>query len=125
MGTEWIALVNGLLAVLAIVRNSRVQQRDLVDRALVAIYSASNETKSYLANLQRGKPRNFEKEEHLSELWKIASIPLRHFDKNLASRCELKGEYWRSPDEWTVTDISNAKIGLDKVFKPQSAKLVV
>jgi hypothetical protein len=124
MGTEWLALANGLLTVFVIIRNSGGQQRDLADRALVAIYTASNETRSYLASLQKGKTRNFEKEGDLSRLWAIASIPLRHFDEDLARRCELKGEYWRNPDEWTVTDISNARIGLDKVFRESKTLLL-
>lgn len=124
MGPEWLAFVNGLLTVLGIIRNTRGQRRDLADRALTAIYAASNETKTYLAGLRRGKQRNLDKEGQLSHLWGMAAIPLRHFDADLAARCELKGEYWRNPEEWTVADINDAKIGLDRVFNESKALLM-
>jgi len=117
MGPEWGFLINGLIQVLGIIRTNRHQERELTDRALISIYAASNETRFYLQSLQRGKERNLEKENSLSHLWVNASTCIRHFDPDLARRCMLKGEYWKNPDQWTVAEINDARIGLNDVFK--------
>jgi hypothetical protein len=113
----WTALIGALLATRNLIRGARFNQEALTDQALAAECSAASETKTYLSGLQRGNQRDLEKEGVLSRLWSLAAIPLRHFNNELARRCELKGAYWRNPQDWTVADINAARIGLTQVEK--------
>ncbi len=87
------------------------------DQALMAIMTAANETRGYLKATHDGRPRDVEREHAISNLWDICGIAIRRFDEDLSRRCELKGQYWRNPDEWTVLDINEARIGLETVHK--------
>ena len=87
-----------------------------MDEALIAIYTAANETRAYIKALHRGQPPNEAREQRLARLWELASIPIRHFSEDLARRCELKGNYWRAPQEWPIGLVNDARIGLDQVF---------
>ena len=117
MATEWIGFADALLHGLGLVREAKVRREEQADQALAAVYIAANETQKYISALHRGAERDIDREYDLSRLWHLASIPLRYFDSDLARRCELKGRYWLAPDDWTVSDINGARIGLDRVFK--------
>lgn len=117
MPTDWIAFGEALLNGLGLVREAKTRRDDRADAAVMAVYTAAAETRRYLSALQRGKARDFDREHSLSHLWNIASIPLRHFDADLARRCLLKGDYWLDPDRWTISAIQSSGIALDRVFK--------
>lgn len=112
----WAALAAALLQGLALLRDQRAEHRQQVDEALLAIYTAANETRAYMRHLHRGNPPDEEREQRLARLWELASIPLRHFSEDLARRCELKGNYWRSPRDWPIGLVNDARIGLEQVF---------
>src|SRR5207247_10604357 len=99
-----------LLQGLSILRDQRAQNRQQVDEALIAIYTAANETRAYIKALHRGQPPNEAREQRLARLWELASIPIRHFSEDLARRCELKGNYWRAPQEWPIGLVNDARI---------------
>jgi hypothetical protein len=81
----------------------RLEHRDL---ALTALYMALTETENYMQQQAARKSKKKEvmrdpdKEKALAALWFQASIPIKHFDKQLASLCEHKREYWSNPAEW-------------------------
>lgn len=90
-------------------------RRDLRDNALRAISHALNETYIYYSSLENGKRRNKETEAQLSKYWAAAAIPIRHLDKNLATTCEYKSEYWLYPTRWDDARIKKFGIALDEV----------
>jgi hypothetical protein len=91
------------------------EQRQLADNALRSISFALDETYLYYAELESGQPRNDERERQLSKYWSAAAIPMRHLDKELAEKCDLKSEYWINPDNWSDIKIEEVGISLGKV----------
>ena len=86
------------------------------DAALAAIYTACTETKLYATEWDRTKKRNLQREHELARLWKNASIPVRHFNADLADKCYYKGDYWLDPDNWNDADTQRLGIDLDRVI---------
>jgi hypothetical protein len=119
----WEALVKGLIEFLKYLGQHEIQSREQKDLALSAIISAANETKIYIQQVQRNGQPNREIEEKLSRLWAAASVPLRHFDPDLANRCLEKSDYWLSPTNYSATDIVKFRIGIEQVYKDAKALL--
>ena len=110
-------MIEGLKALLEYFRDERHRREDKADAALAAIYAAANETKLYIRSTQRTGKSNRQKEEELSRLWTSAAVPIRHFNRDLAERCLMKGRYWVDPASWTVEQIVLFRIGIDEVFE--------
>ncbi len=98
-------------------REGKKQKDEKTDTALFALYTALNETKSYIESLNNGEKHKRKKEYALARLWHNASIPLRKIDPDLAKRCFLKGSYWMEPNTWSENMIKRNKIKLDQVMK--------
>ena len=101
--------------VLALIQNHVNTKRELKDNALNVICDALNGTNVYYANIERGLPRDINRENELSRLSAKAAMPLRHFDERLAMICEHKASYWLNPDNWNYEDIHNHGIDLSSV----------
>lgn len=104
----------------------RVRREERYQEALTALYLALNETRIYLGSLERKwqadeksteERRNYETEAKLSRLWTAASLKLKPFNRDLAERCLMKGDYWAIPETWDGADIKSARIGIDQMFK--------
>jgi len=113
----WEPLLTGLFGLLNVFNRDATQSREQIDLALSALISATNETKIYIQRVQRTGSTNRETEEKLSRLWSAASIPIRHFDQDLAERCYIKSEYWLNPENYSATDIAKFRIGIEKINK--------
>ena len=111
------AIFDHLLAALGLIREGRRYRNERTDNALYALYTALNETKSYIETLDAGKKRNRKTEWAIAKLWHDASVPLRDIDPDLSNRCFLKGSYWLEPDTWTNVMIKRRPIKLDQVLK--------
>ncbi len=105
-------IINGLAAILGPIATLPKEKRELKDRALRAISNALYETYLYYRDLEKGSQKNLEREALLAKFWSAAAIPMRHFDTNLASKCDLKSEYWINPDNYSQSDIKELGIGL-------------
>jgi hypothetical protein len=113
----WEALLTGLLGLLGNFREDRTHSQEQKDLALSALISATNETKIYIQQVQRTGKTNRETEEKLSRLWATASIPVRHFDRDLSERCYSKSDYWLNPENYSATDIAKFRIGIEEINK--------
>ena len=110
---EVIPALLGLFKTGSSFRKENGEQRD---SALKAIYKACTETKLYVGDWERTGKRNRKREEILVNLWKEASIPVRHFDPALAEKCYYKGEDWLDPETWNDEDVKRLGIDLDRVI---------
>ncbi len=119
----WELLISGLLRLLGNLPKYRTRSREQKDIALSSIISAANETKIYIKRVQRTGQTNREAEEKLSRLWAAASVPLRHFDQDLAERCLIKSDAWLNPENYSATDIAKFRIGIEQVYKEAKALL--
>ncbi|MBX2976408.1 MAG: hypothetical protein KF721_09755 [Ignavibacteriaceae bacterium] len=99
------------------IKNSVRVNREEYENILTLIYTAANETKHYIAQQKNGKPRDEEKEMRLSEMWMRAGVKVRRLDFDFGERLLLKADYWANPDSWTVKQINDAGIELDRVLK--------
>jgi hypothetical protein len=111
------AVFDRCLAALGLIRDSRKQRNEKIDQALYALYTALNETKAYIDDLDSGKKRNRKREWAIAKLWHDASVPLRGIDRDLAERCFIKGSFWLEPDTWTDVMIKRKRIKLDQVMR--------
>lgn len=114
--TVAFTLFDKILAGLGLIREGRKQRTEQIEHALLALYVALAETKSYIEGRENGKRRNRKREYELARLWHSASIPLRVIDKDFAHRCFLKGSYWMEPDTWDRNRIDETGIAIDAVF---------
>lgn len=117
MPTEWKSLLESLVSILDRINDARDRDRQERNLALIAVLTAANQTEGYIKATHKGAPRDIEREHALSTLWGTCSIALEPFDEDIARRCQLKGQYWRDPDEWSVNDINDTRIGLERLRK--------
>jgi hypothetical protein len=103
-------------------RGERIEEREKI--GLQALCRALNETRLYVARLERAKSkgvefgsRDHDREAQLSNLWTEAAPLLKRIDSNLAQRCLEKAEYWADPESWSFQEIKNAGIGLERVHQ--------
>ncbi len=118
------ALFDKTLSVLGLIRDHKKQRTELIDLALLALYTALAETRSYLSDLKDGKRRDKKREFAIARLWNTASVPLRQIDKDLAERCFLKGGYWMEPEAWDQKKIEAKGITIDSVFEATRQLLI-
>ena len=110
-------IFDGTLSMLKDLKENNNHNNVEYEVALLAIYTATTETKNYISSLGKRKKHAKKKERQLSELWIKAGVKLRNIDNDLAQRCIIKADYWANPDEWTMADIKNSKITLDEIIK--------
>lgn len=131
-----LEMIPGLVGILDHFRESRiskselrqqdiVERNELMDAALNAIYVAASETRIYLEKLKNGDDRDRKQEENLGRLWTKASIPVRHFDKDLAQRCFMKSDAWIRVDNWDDERVSSSRIGIDEIFEDARKLLLI
>ena len=109
-------LFDKALGVLGLVRDRKKERTERTDQALLALYAALAETRSYLQYLDDGKPRVLEREFAIASLWHTASVPLRDIDAELARRCFDKGSYWMEPGAWDASRIKAKGIAVEQMF---------
>jgi hypothetical protein len=108
-------LVNALFGLVPSLIALPKERRELKDTALRAILVALDETYLYYRDIQRRKERDLEREAQLVKYWSAAAIPMRHVDRDLSVRCDLKAEYWLNPEEYDEDTIAALGIGLESV----------
>lgn len=122
--TAAFTLFDKTLSVLGLIRDRKKQRTEKTDQALLALYAALAETRSYLSDLKAGKPRDQERQFAIARLWNTASVPLRQIDKGLSERCFLKGGYWMEPEAWDQKQVVAKGIAIDSVFEATRQLLI-
>lgn len=108
-------ILEGLINLLGPIATASREQSQMKDEALRSISHALDETYLYYRDISNGRLPNRDKEAMLVKYWSAAAISLRHFDKNLARRCDSKAEYWVNPESYSDKDIQDLGIGLENV----------
>jgi hypothetical protein len=113
-----LGAITPLKSLLEFISTKRATDSAQHEEALVALYTALNETRIYIGELkQNTNARNRETEKTLSRLWTVASTKIHNIDQSWGITCFQKGDYWANPDNWTQKDIAKAGIGIDEVFQ--------
>lgn len=106
-----------VLAGLGLLREGQKERSQKTDEALLNLYVAISETKTYLNERKNGAARSEEREYAIARLWHKASVPLREIDPEFAERCFIKGGYWMEPAVWTDEQIKSKGIAIDQVLE--------
>jgi len=124
MGTNTVVELNQLISLFnAIVRMLKAAaehhgRRDAAyKRALLAVYAASGETKSYVTGLKQRKHPDREREAKLVRLWNEAAVELRGIDHELADKCLLHADFLAGATQWSDPDIDRARESLRELFE--------
>lgn len=112
---ELLDIVKSLFGVVPNLLSLSKERRELRDNALRAILVALDETYLYYRDIERGKERSEEREALLARYWSASAIPMRHIDRDLARRCDVKAEYWLNPERYEIDQIKELGIGLESV----------
>jgi len=110
-------LFDKVLAGLGLLREEKRRRNRKIDQALLALYAAIAETRTYLLERREGASRSRDKEYAIARLWHKASVPLREIDTEFADRCFIKGGYWMEPEAWDEAQINQKRIAIDAVFE--------
>ena len=110
-------LFDKALSVLGLIRDKKQKRTERIDQALHALYAALADTRSYISELENGKPRDRGKEFAIAHMWNTASLPLREIDVGLAERCFEKGGYWMEPDAWDPERIKAKGIAIESMYE--------
>lgn len=108
-------ILQGLGNILGPIATASRERTQMKDEALRAISHALDETCLYYRDIGHGRLQNRDREAMLVKYWSAAAISLRHFDQNLAMRCDTKAEYWLNPENYSTEDINNLGISLESV----------
>lgn len=121
--SQLIAIFNSLFNWLKRAADDRARHDQAFSDALLRVYVACSETKSYLRGLKLRKHRDLEREGLLSRLWNEAAVALRGIDRELADQCLLQGSLLADALSWTEAQVDAARESLDKLFQRARALL--
>jgi hypothetical protein len=113
-----IGAITPLKSLLDFISSNKEKDEARYEDALVTLYTALNETRIYIGELEQDKGRrNRDTEGKLSRLWTVAATKIRRIDRSWAVICFQKGDYWANPDNWTDADVKRAGIEINEVFE--------
>lgn len=96
------------------------EKRAQLIAALKQARNAVADTKAYIKSVTgeistKGIQIDKDKEADLSAKWKDVAVDIRLFDKNFAKVCDMKGNYWQNPSDWSIDKVRSAGIALEQV----------
>jgi hypothetical protein len=94
---------------------NRQEKKENFKTAMKAVLTAVHETNLYLSGMKSKRRHDLKEESHLAALWTDAAVTLLDFDKELAVMCEVKGQNWSDPKEWSYKEINQARHALRSI----------
>ncbi len=91
-------------------RTADAETRKEWKTALPRLQKAVLETQLYLAPREDGQVIDRDAEKRLVRLWRDAASAFYTLDGKLATKLQLKAEYWTEPDAWSRQQIVDAGI---------------
>lgn len=93
-------------------------------RALRSVIVAARQTSTYVRQLKDTGKQSHQTEGQLAMKWTELGFELQDLGLNkLAKRCEINGRYWANPEQFDVSFLQKADIGLQRM--EQLAKQLV
>ena len=96
-------------------RNSSRHNSQKKAAAEAALARAFNETEGYYAALEAGIPRDIGIEHQLASRWDEAAAAFASININLASRMNVKSEFWRNGAAWSADEVKARGIALSEM----------
>lgn len=113
---QLVAVFQHIITWLKLATDEKKRSNEDYKKALLSVYFAANETKTYMATVKRRKKPDARREAELSRMWTQAAVEIRELDAELAKKCLLRGDYWADPTAWTQDELDQAKISLKEIF---------
>jgi hypothetical protein len=111
IGLEIVGALAGIVAALQGWRSLGHQKRALKTEAVRALSEAVTATQEVVDKRSQGVPDGIDYK--LTNLWHRASLAFREAEEDkLARLCQIKGNYWLDPSQWTRELIRDAGIQL-------------
>lgn len=107
-------IMDGLIKILGPIATISKDRRDFKGNSLRVISNALDETYLYYKFLDRNE-RDYDKKAQLVKYWSAAAISIRHFDVDLAAKCDVKAEVLIDFEFYSNTEIRNLDVGLDNL----------
>lgn len=95
----------------------RARARDQHKHALLSVYTACSESKSYMNGLKLRKSADTEREARLARLWSEAAVELRRIDKDLAAKCLLLSDAVTESTSWDSREIDRVRDAVRETFE--------
>jgi len=108
-GPEIVVAMIGVLGILQTWKASQVQRNAAKKEAAQALSDAVSKTQQVIARGVGADATDYE----LTNSWHKASLAFRDANETKLSRlCQIKGNYWTDPGNWSDDQIKAAGIGL-------------
>lgn len=104
---DWLKTLSG--------RRARSHERH--KHALLSVYTACSESKSYMNGLKLRKSADTEREARLARLWSEAAVELRRIDKDLAAKCLLLSDAVTGSTSWNNEEIDRVRDAVRESFE--------
>lgn len=96
---------------------SRRRKTKDYEAALLRVYTAANESRSYIAGLKNRKHPDQERETRIARLWSEAAVSLRKIERGLADQCLVVGGAISESTHWSAKEIDNARRAVTEIFE--------
>jgi hypothetical protein len=93
------------------------------EAALLRVYTAANESRSYIAGLKNRKQPDAARETMIARLWSEAAVNLRKIDRKLADQCLVFGSSISESTRWSNAEVDAARKSVTEIFE-QARKLL-
>lgn len=121
--SQLIAAYNALANGIKTLADLRLKKGERHRAALLSVYIAANESKSYIAGLKLRKSPDQTREAQIARLWSEAALNMRPIDRNLADKCLLFSSTIAEATAWTTSEIDQARTSVSAIFE-QARKLL-
>lgn len=113
------AIVDGIRAL----AGTRRRKSAAYEAALLRVYTAANESRSYIAGLKNRKQADAARETMIARLWSEAAVSLRKIDRKLADQCLVFGNTISESTRWSNAQVDAARKLVTEIFE-QSRRLL-
>lgn len=121
--SQLIAAYNALAQGIKALADLRLKRGERYRAALLSVYIAANESKSYIAGLKLRKSPDQTREAQIARLWSEAALNMRPIDRDLADKCLLFSGSIAEATTWSNTEIDQARASITSIFE-QARKLL-
>jgi hypothetical protein len=115
--SQVIAVYNAIANGVKALADYRSKNSEKYKSALLLVYTAANESKSYITGLKNRKSPDQEREAKIARLWTEAAVNLRTIDRDLAEKCLVFGDSVAESTEWSREQVDEARKSVTAIFE--------
>lgn len=119
---DLIAVISGLLPAVESLFDRKSQRDESTQKAILDLTKALRHTEMYIRNLEEKhgvrdhldapRPRSWQIECELADLWKEAALSCRDIDRNISRMANAKAGFWENVTQWKREDVTRHGIAI-------------